>query len=52
MAISTALFVSKRLQRLSAALFCLMAAQMVLASCTPEPTLGLYGGAARVAVSR
>jgi hypothetical protein len=50
MAITTAIFVSKRLQRLSAALFCLMAAQFVVASCTPEPAMGLYG--ARVALTR
>ena len=39
MAESAAIFVSKRLQRASAALVCLTLAQMlvVLASCQPEP---------------
>ncbi len=50
MAHAAALFVSKRLQALSAALFCLMAAQLVLASCTPEPVAMPMG--ARIAVSR
>lgn len=44
------LFVSKRLQTVTAALFCLMAAQLVLASCTPEPAFMPIG--ARVAVTR
>lgn len=47
---SAVLFVSKRLQTITAALFCLMAAQLVLASCTPEPVAMPMG--ARVAVSR
>ncbi len=50
MAHAAALFVSKRLQALSAALFCLMAAQLVLASCTPEPVAMPMG--ARIAISR
>jgi hypothetical protein len=50
MAIATVLFVSKRLQTLGAAFLCLMAAQFILASCTPEP-VG-YPMGARVAVSR
>ena len=50
MAITAALYVSKRLQSVSAAFLCLMAAQLILASCTPEPAMGLYG--ARVSVTR
>ena len=50
MTITAALFVSKRLQAVTAALFCLMAAQMVLASCTPEPAA--YPMGARVAITR
>ena len=37
MAVSIALAVSKRLQPIAAAFLCLMAAQLVVASCTPEP---------------
>ena len=37
MAISIALAVSKRLQPIAAAFLCLMAAQLAVASCTPEP---------------
>nr|WP_292182840.1 hypothetical protein [Brevundimonas sp.] len=37
MARSIILVVSKRLQALAAALLCLMAIQLVVASCTPEP---------------
>ena len=37
MGISTAIFVSNRLQPIAAALICLMAAQLMAASCTPEP---------------
>ncbi|MFN3856506.1 MAG: hypothetical protein ACK4RV_02070 [Caulobacter sp.] len=37
MALATFLFVSKRLQRVCFAILCLMAAQLVLASCEPEP---------------
>lgn len=48
MALATAIFVSNRLQRVTAAIFCLMAAQLVVASCTPEPV----PYAARVAVIR
>lgn len=48
MAVATAIFVSNRLQRVTMALFCLMAAQMVVASCTPEPV----PYATRVAVMR
>ncbi len=50
MATTAVFFVSKRLQTVTAAFFCLMAAQLVLASCTPEPAMGLYG--ARVSVTR
>ena len=48
MAVATAIFVSNRLQRVTAAILCLMAAQLVVASCTPEPV----PYAARVAVVR
>lgn len=37
MAVSMALAVSKRLQTVTMAILCLMAAQLVSASCTPEP---------------
>jgi len=37
MAISIALAVSNRLQTIAVAFLCLMAAQLVVASCTPEP---------------
>tara|TARA_R110002124_G_scaffold10312_8_gene51636 strand:+ start:1882 stop:2028 length:147 start_codon:yes stop_codon:yes gene_type:complete len=37
MAVSIALAVSNRLQPVAVALLCLMAAQLVMASCTPEP---------------
>jgi hypothetical protein len=42
-----AIFVSKRLQRVAFALICLVAAQLVLASCEPEPAVM----AARVALA-
>lgn len=45
MAADAAIFVSKRLQRAAFALLCLMAAQVVLASCEPEP---VAMGSARV----
>lgn len=48
MAVDALLFVSKRLQPMVAALICLALAQLVLASCTPEP---LPMGAWRVAIS-
>ena len=48
MAVSMALAVSNRLQPIAAAFLCLMAAQLVVASCTPEPA----PYAARVAVVR
>lgn len=49
MAISVALAVSNRLQRVAAAFLCLMAAQVfAVASCTPEPV----PYATRVAVQR
>lgn len=48
MAVSLALAVSNRLQPIAAAFLCLMAAQLVVASCTPEPA----PYAARVAVFR
>ncbi len=50
MAVTTALFVSKRLQSITAAVFCLMAAQLILASCTPEQVPMPMG--ARVAITR
>lgn len=50
MARTAALFVSRRLQTLSAAVFCLMAAQLVLASCTPEHVAMPMG--ARVTIVR
>ena len=37
MAVSIALAVSKRLQLIASAFLCLMAAQLAVASCTPEP---------------
>jgi len=49
MALAAALAVSNRLQRVAAAILCLMAAQVfAVASCTPEPV----PYATRVAVSR
>ncbi len=48
MAVSMALTVSNRLQPIAAAFLCLMAAQLVVASCTPEPA----PYAARVAIVR
>lgn len=48
MAVSIALAVSNRLQPIAAALLCLMAAQLLVASCTPEPA----PYAARVAILR
>ena len=50
MAFAAALFVSKRLQVITAAFFCLMAVQLALSSCTPE--VANYPMSARVAVSR
>ncbi|MBF0666287.1 MAG: hypothetical protein IR159_12240 [Brevundimonas sp.] len=37
MAVSIALAVSNRLRIIAAAFLCLMAAQLAVASCTPEP---------------
>ena len=48
MAVSIALAVSNRLQYIATAFLCLMAAQLVLASCTPEPA----PYAARVSITR
>ena len=48
MAVSIALAVSNRLQPIAAAFLCLMAAQLIVASCTPEPA----PYAARVAIVR
>lgn len=48
MAVSIALAVSNRLQPVAAAVLCLMAMQLAVASCTPEPVP--YG--ARVAIIR
>jgi hypothetical protein len=47
-AVSAAIFVSNRLQPVAAALLCLMAAQLITASCTPEPA----PYAARAAIQR
>lgn len=38
MAADAAIFVSKRLQRAAFAFLCLVTAQLVLASCEPEPS--------------
>ena len=38
MALDAVIFVSKRLQRVAFAILCLIAAQLVLASCEAEPT--------------
>ncbi len=48
MAVSIALAVSNRLQVIAATFLCLMAVQLVVASCTPEPA----PYAVRVAVAR
>jgi hypothetical protein len=48
MAVSVALAVSNRLQPIAAAFLCLMAVQLAVASCTPEPV----PYAARTAVFR
>ncbi len=48
MAVSIALAVSNRLQPIAVAFFCLMAMQLVMASCTPEPV----PYASRVAILR
>lgn len=48
MAVAAALSVSNRLLPVAAAILCLMAAQLMAASCTPEPA----PYAARVAVVR
>jgi len=47
-AVSIALAVSNRLQPVMAAILCLMAAQLIVASCTPEPA----PYASRVAILR
>jgi hypothetical protein len=52
MAVAAAIFVSNRLQRLTAALLCLMAAHVLLASCTPEAVGGYYPAPARVHITR
>lgn len=49
MAVSVVLAVSNRLQPIAAAVLCLMAAQLAVASCTPEPAAPY---AARAAVTR
>lgn len=48
MAVSMALAVSNRLLPIAGAFLCIMAAQLAVASCTPEPA----PYAARVAVTR
>jgi hypothetical protein len=50
MALTAALFVSKRLQVATAAILCLTAIQLLIASCTTEPVS--YPAAVRVAVTR
>lgn len=45
---SIAFGVSKRLQVVTAAILCLMASQLILASCTPEPV----PYAARIGIDR
>lgn len=53
MAAAAAIFVSNRLQRLTAAFLCLMAAQLILASCGhTEFTPGFAGAGAFVAIDR
>ncbi len=53
MAVAAALFVSKRLQRLTAAFLCLMTMQLVLASCGhTELVPGFAGAGAMVAIDR
>jgi len=47
MGLDAAIFVSKRLQRVAFAIICLMAVQLLVASCEPEPT----AMAARVAIA-
>jgi hypothetical protein len=49
MATDAAIYVSKRLQRAAFALLCLLAAQLVLASCEPEQ---VAMGAARVQLTQ
>ncbi len=48
MAVSIALAVSNRLQPIAAAFLCIMAVQLAVASCTPEPA----PYAVRVGISR
>ena len=48
MAVSIALAVSNRLQTIAAAFLCIMAGQLAVASCTPEPA----PDAARVTIVR
>lgn len=48
-AIDAVITVSNRLQPLAAAILCLMAAQLITASCTPEPAAPY---AARAAIQR
>ncbi len=49
LAFDAVITVSNRLQPLVAAILCLMAAQLITASCTPEPAAPY---AARVAIQR
>ena len=48
MAADAAIFVSKRLQRAAFAILCLISAQLILASCEPEPS----AMAARIALTQ
>lgn len=50
MAAAAVLYLSRRLQTLSAAVLCLLAVQTALAACTPEPVALPMG--ARVAIGR
>lgn len=53
MAVAATLFVSNRLQRLTAAFLCLMAMQLTLASCGhTEFTPGFAGAGAFVSIER
>jgi hypothetical protein len=50
MVVTAALFASKRLQRVAAAVLCLATAQLLLTRCAPEPVAQFPG--VRVAVTR
>ena len=48
MAVSAALFVSNRLQRMTAAFLCLMAMRLTLASCGHTELVPGFGGASAI----